>query len=112
MATRAVTEELLRDLRRRIAAIEDETPRLRQVEAETPSHGENATGSTLLREHGRPVEGLRHARAERVSTGDGSADRLLGGGLPLAAQLASQPGAPAVVFVTAHAWHALEAFDR
>jgi two-component system response regulator AlgR len=33
------------------------------------------------------------------------------GGLPLAAQLASQPGAPAVVFVTAHAWHALEAFD-
>ncbi|MEZ5809664.1 MAG: hypothetical protein R3D65_18550 [Zhengella sp.] len=85
MATRAVTEELLRDLRRRIAAIEDETPRLRQVEAETPSHGENATGGTLLREHGRPVEGLRHARAERVSTGDGSADRLLGGGLPLAA---------------------------
>jgi two-component system response regulator AlgR len=33
------------------------------------------------------------------------------GGLPLAAQLASQPGAPAVVFVTAHAEHALEAFD-
>jgi two-component system response regulator AlgR len=33
------------------------------------------------------------------------------GGLPLAAQLASQPGAPAVVFVTAHAGHALEAFE-
>ena len=33
------------------------------------------------------------------------------GGLPLAAQLARQPGAPAVVFVTAHAEHALEAFD-
>lgn len=33
------------------------------------------------------------------------------GGLPLAAQLSSQPGSPAVVFVTAHAEHALEAFE-
>lgn len=32
-------------------------------------------------------------------------------GLQLAAQLSAQPGAPAVVFVTAHAEHALDAFE-
>lgn len=86
MATRAVTEEVLRDLRRRIAAVEDGTPRLLHGPAEDPDEDERDTAAgTLLRAQGRPVEGLRHARARRVSTGDGRADRLLGGGLPLAA---------------------------
>lgn len=91
MATRAVTEELLHDLRQRIAAIEDATPRLQPGPAAgesrvSPDHGgRDEAAGTFLRAHGRPVEGLRHARALRVSTGDERVDRLLGGGLPLAA---------------------------
>lgn len=85
MASRAVSKELLRDLRRQIAAIEDDTPRL-QPGSDIGDGGSAPMGSaTLLREGGRVIEGLRFTRAQRVSTGDEEADRLMGGGLPRAA---------------------------